>query len=89
MRLCGAWYGSANSSEAIGKAAFLANLYVSAILVLEITSIMIVWSLVQLREAEMSHFLKFVVRFFIAMTVVLVGTVVTTALIVLLFRALG
>lgn len=81
-----AWYGLPGEAQDMEKAAFWSKLYLSSLVVLEAANVAVVWSLVQLRQADMSEFLKGLARFGMAVGVTLVGTGVFLGLMILVFR---
>ncbi len=80
------WYGLPGYAQDLRIAATRANFYWWSVIVLQAATVAVVWSLVQLQQADMSQFLKRLARFAMALGVTVVGTGVFVGLLILVFR---
>jgi hypothetical protein len=84
-----AWYGLPSEAQNTQMAGFWWKLYLGILVLLEAATVAIVWSLVELRQADMSEFLKQLARFAMAVGVTVAGTGVFMGLMVFVFRKIS
>jgi hypothetical protein len=84
-----AWYGLPSEAQNTQTAAFWWKLYLGTLVLLEAATVAIVWSLVQLRQADMSQFLKSLARFAMAVGVTVAGTSIFVGLLIFVFRKIS
>jgi hypothetical protein len=80
------WYGLPGYAQQLKDASMRANLYWWSVVVLEVASIAVVWSLVRLRAADMPQILKQLARLGTAAGVTATGTGIFLGLMILLRR---